>query len=374
MAVATAAALLLVHRFVSYSFATVPKKSDVFFISNTRNCSHWNTDAQLPFSPSGVMSSDAETLYDLSLKLALDDSSSTNSLMAYDCLEKSARLGCGRAQFVLATLWDFDASAFRLGCVNPEVDPRLSQPRFESINFCSDHNGIHARDIKTVSRDRKINSTLVNGDAARMALFWYRTAAVNGIRAAVAPMMDLCKKLEQERERYLDKTKKDTAIYSACWLLNRDPLHKDCRCRCPTVRKWPKKLRAKVPCQCPRYNDASLAMEILARAAKDGNGSARLALAVAEEILIDPLFSFRDPEFKDVVAKFYGDARTLYRFAYPKGSITNSQVVAYVTSLYRRAIEAGDVNAPNQLTRFRKRVADAMPVRPKTFREKVAAA
>ncbi len=372
MAVTTAATLLLVHRFVSQSFVTVPKKSDVFFISNTRTCNHWNTDAQLPLSPSGLMSSDAEALYDLSLKLAMDDSSSTNSLMAYDCLEKAARLGCGRAQFVLATLWDFDTNALRLGCIDPEIEPRLSQPRFESINFCSDHNGIHARDIKVVSRDRKINSTLVNGDAGRMALFWYRAAAESGIRAAVPPMLDLRKKMDQERERYLGKMKTDTAIYSACWLLSRDPLHKDCRCQCPTVRKWPKKLRAKVLCQCPRYNDASLAMEILDRAAKDGNGPARLALAVAEEILIDPLFSFRDAEFKDVVAKFYGDPRTLYRFAYPKGSITNSQVVAYVTSLYRKAIEAGDPNAPEQLTRFRKRVAAAMPVRPKTLREKVA--
>ena len=372
MLIVTAASLFLVHLFVSQSFVTIPQKSDVFFISNTRTCSHWSTDAQRSFSPSGLMSSDAEALYDLSLKLALDDSSSTNSLMAYDCLEKSARLGCGRAQFVLATLWDFDTSAFRLGCVDPEVDPRLSQPRFGYINFCSDHNGIHARDIKVVSRDRKINSTLVNGDAARMALFWYRAAAESGINAAMPPMLDLRRKLDQERDRYLGKMKADTAIYSACWLLNRDPLHKDCRCRCPTVRKYPKKLRAKVPCQCPRYNDASLAMQILGRAAKDGNGSARLALAVAEEILIDPLFSFRDAEFKDVVAKFYGDARTLCRFAYPKGSITNSQVVAYVTSLYRRAIEAGDPNAPGQLIRFRKRVAATMPVRPKTFREKVA--
>ena len=363
MLIVTAASLFLVHLFVSQAFVPVPQKSDVFFISNTRTCSHWSTDAQRSFSPSGLMSSDAEALYDLSLKLALDDSSSTNSLMAYDCLEKSARLGCGRAQFVLATLWDFDTSAFRLGCVDPEVDPRLSQPRFESINFCSDHNGIHARDIKVVSRDRKINSTLVNGDAARMALFWYRAAVESGINAAMPPMLDLRRKLDQERDRYLGKMKADTAIYSACWLLNRDPLHKDCRCRCPTVRKFPKKFRAKVPCQCPRYNDASLAMEILERAAKEGSGSARLALAIAEEILIDPLFSFRDAEFKDVVAKFYGDARTLYRFAYPKGSITNSQVVAYVTSLYRKAIEAGDPNAPEQLTRFRKRVAAAMPVR-----------
>lgn len=368
----TGTCLLAVHFSVSPFVLSAPAKSDVFFISNTQTCRHWIAPGERPIvASSGVLANaEAESLCDLAIKFAMDPSCGTNSVMAYDCLENAAKMGYGKAQFLLAVLWDFGSSAFPLGIIDPKVDSRLAG--FQSVFFCSDHNAVQARDIAVVKRKGEIISSLVDGDAARIALFWYRSAVANGLCAAEPFMMDLSNKMSQERERYLGKMKKEAAVYSACWLRNRDPLHKHCRCRCPTVQKWPKKMRAKIPCSCPRYNDAALAMEILERASRDGDGPARLARAVAEEILMDPLYSVRDATFKEAVKRFYGDARTLCQFAYPKGSITNSQVVAYVTSLYRNAIAAGDTNAPVQLTRFRKRVAAARPVRPPTFREKVA--
>ena len=291
-------------------------RDKVYWVCGWHHCRHWaEPEVRDPKTLSDEERVLSERAYDAALFLAADESCPTNGAVAYEALETAARLGHGRAQFVLAVLWDFGCLEYPIKYGAPTFCdlPRIGR----QTRFNSDHHGCQAR-VNRMGSARTAETPLADGDIARKALFWYRCAYENGVQEAVPFICYLEKRLKYFRCKWIDE---GDALDSARMLTRRHA----------------------------GYKDVTLAREILSQAADNGYGMAKLALALAEERSAEP--------------NTHGDlARALNTFwsqdgitglpIQPHGYVTNDEWVARIEGLYRGAVESGEKHAGVELDRF----------------------